>query len=206
MCASGCRPTPTSSPPTPDCVSREPSACTCIIWSVISTPPIRARSTPRSRRARRSIVTRPRRTRPISSSRSTRRSRGGASHRARGRWGRPARSPARQPVAPRVAGAGRYRGRGVQRKRPGAGRRGGDAPITIGGALGSFVTLVPVGGPARGIVTRALRYPLRNEDLAPGTTCGVSNELAAHTASVSLESGVLLVVQPFVAATPGGGQ
>jgi thiamine pyrophosphokinase len=75
--------------------------------------------------------------------------------------------------------------------------RGGDPPVTIRGEPGSLVTLLPVGGPARGIVTTALRYPLRDEELAPGTSRGVSNELAAEAASVELASGVLLVVQPF---------
>jgi thiamine pyrophosphokinase len=78
--------------------------------------------------------------------------------------------------------------------------RGGDPPVTIGGALGSFVTLLPVGGPALGITTRGLRYRLSGEELLPGTTRGISNELAAHTGSVQLESGVLLVVQPFAGA------
>jgi thiamine pyrophosphokinase len=78
--------------------------------------------------------------------------------------------------------------------------RGGDPPVTIGGALGSFVTLIPIGGPALGIATRGLRYRLSNEDLLPGTTRGVSNELAAHTGSVQLETGALLVVQPFAGA------
>jgi thiamine pyrophosphokinase len=80
--------------------------------------------------------------------------------------------------------------------------RGGDPPVTIGGALGSFVTLLPVGGPAYGINTRGLRYRLADEDLWPGTTRGISNELAAHTASVWLEAGALLVVQPFAGALP----
>jgi thiamine pyrophosphokinase len=75
--------------------------------------------------------------------------------------------------------------------------RGGDPPVTIAGEPGSLVSLLPLGGPARGIVTTALRYPLRGEELASGTSRGVSNELAAPVASVELESGVLLVVQPF---------
>jgi thiamine pyrophosphokinase len=75
--------------------------------------------------------------------------------------------------------------------------RGGDPPVTLGGALGSFVTLLPLGGPAFGISTRGLRYRLSGEDLLPGTTRGISNELAAHTGSVQLETGALLVVQPF---------
>jgi thiamine pyrophosphokinase len=75
--------------------------------------------------------------------------------------------------------------------------RGGDPPVTVTGDPGSLVTLLPVGGPARGIVTTALRYPLRDEELAPGTSRGVSNELAAGVATVALAAGVLLVVQPF---------
>ena len=75
--------------------------------------------------------------------------------------------------------------------------RGGEAPATITGAPGSLVTLLPLGGPARGIVTDGLRYPLRDEELAPGTTRGVSNELLTETASVRLSDGTLLVVQPF---------
>ena len=84
--------------------------------------------------------------------------------------------------------------------------RGGDPPLMLGGMVGSLVTLLPVGGPARGIVTKRLRYRLSNEELLPGTTRGVSNELAAHTASVQLEEGTLLVIQPFAGAAPGGTQ
>jgi thiamine pyrophosphokinase len=78
--------------------------------------------------------------------------------------------------------------------------RGGEPPVTIGGALGSYVTLLPIGGAAVGISTRGLRYRLSGEDLAPGTTRGVSNELAAHTGSVQCTAGTLLVVQPFAGA------
>ena len=71
------------------------------------------------------------------------------------------------------------------------------------GAPGEIVTLLPVGGPARGVVTEGLRYPLQDEDLAPGTTRGVSNQLLASEAAVTLRSGVLLAVQPGPAAPPG---
>ena len=84
--------------------------------------------------------------------------------------------------------------------------RGGDPPAMLGGMVGSLVTLLPIGGPARGVVTKRLRYRLSNDDLLPGTTRGVSNELAAHTASVQLEEGTLLVIQPFAGAVPGGAQ
>ena len=43
------------------------------------------------------------------------------------------------------------------------------------GEPGSLVTLLPVGGAARGIVTDGLEYPLAHEELEPGTSRGVSN-------------------------------
>ena len=69
-------------------------------------------------------------------------------------------------------------------------------PVDIHGRPGEVVSLVPVGGPAGGITTDGLRSPLLGEALDPGTTRGVSNELLASHATVSLESGVLLVVRP----------
>jgi thiamine pyrophosphokinase len=64
------------------------------------------------------------------------------------------------------------------------------------GSPGELCSLLPVGGPARGIRTNGLRYPLRGEDLAPGSTRGVSNELVEPVAVVTLEDGVLLAVLP----------
>jgi thiamine pyrophosphokinase len=75
--------------------------------------------------------------------------------------------------------------------------RGGEPPVDIGGPPGSLVTLLAMGEPARGIVTDGLRYPLRCEELMPGTTRGVSNELVTGSGSVRLAAGTLLVVQPF---------
>lgn len=67
---------------------------------------------------------------------------------------------------------------------------------TIGGRPGDLVTLLPVHGPAQGVRTRGLLYPLEREDLDPGTTRGLSNELNDAEAAVSLERGTLLVIQP----------
>jgi thiamine pyrophosphokinase len=74
---------------------------------------------------------------------------------------------------------------------------GGRVPLVLCGAPGSLVSLLPVGGWARGVTTTGLRYPLGREDLAPGTSRGVSNEFAEPRASVVLEAGTLLAVQPF---------
>ncbi|MFI5953526.1 thiamine diphosphokinase [Cryptosporangium sp. NPDC051539] len=64
------------------------------------------------------------------------------------------------------------------------------------GQPGDVVTLLPVHGTAGGIRTEGLEYPLRDEDLPPGTTRGVSNVLLGTGATVSVRSGVLLAVQP----------
>jgi thiamine pyrophosphokinase len=79
----------------------------------------------------------------------------------------------------------------------------GDAWVTVVrdraellGAPGALCTLVPVGGPAEGVRTERLRFPLDQETLFPGSTRGVSNEFLATTATVTLERGVLLAVVP----------
>jgi thiamine pyrophosphokinase len=66
----------------------------------------------------------------------------------------------------------------------------------LAGKPGDLCSLLAVGGPARGVRTRGLRYPLSGDDLAPGSTRGVSNELTEPVAHVSVESGTVLVVQP----------
>lgn len=68
--------------------------------------------------------------------------------------------------------------------------------VALRGEPGSLVTLLPVGGWARGIVTDGLQYPLVDEDLAPGSTRGVSNMFLADTATVRVRDGVLLAIQP----------
>jgi len=68
--------------------------------------------------------------------------------------------------------------------------------VRFGGRPGQLVTILPVHGPARGVRTAGLRYPLHGEDLHPGTTRGVSNELVAREAEVTLTGGVALVIRP----------
>jgi thiamine pyrophosphokinase len=74
--------------------------------------------------------------------------------------------------------------------------RGGEAPISIDGAPGELLTLLPLGGDACGITATGLQYPLTNEDLPAGTSRGVSNVVQSPDASVRLERGTLLVVRP----------
>jgi thiamine pyrophosphokinase len=69
------------------------------------------------------------------------------------------------------------------------------------GSPGELVSLLPLHGPAEGVVTEGLRYPLQGETLAPGSSRGVSNVFAAPSARVTLERGVLLAIRPG-----GGGE
>lgn len=79
----------------------------------------------------------------------------------------------------------------------------GDARVTVVrdeatllGRREDLVTLLAVHGPAVGVITEGLLYPLRDEDLLPGSTRGVSNELTDTHAWIRVRSGVLLAVQP----------
>jgi len=64
----------------------------------------------------------------------------------------------------------------------------------VRGAAGDIVSLIPWGAEVIGVVTDGLRWPLRGETLHPHKTRGISNELLGETASVTLESGLLLIV------------
>ena len=68
----------------------------------------------------------------------------------------------------------------------------------IRGEVGDFVSLIPLGGDAGGIVTEGLEYPLDDEALHPGAARGVSNVLVKPEARITVGWGSLLVVH-----TPG---
>jgi thiamine pyrophosphokinase len=74
--------------------------------------------------------------------------------------------------------------------------RGGEGALDVRGTPGETLTLLPVGGDARGVVTKGLEYPLHAEDLPAGTTRGVSNVIVDVPASVALAAGTLLVIRP----------
>jgi len=66
--------------------------------------------------------------------------------------------------------------------------------LTLGGAPGDLVTLLPLGD-AADVVTDGLRYPLRGERLRAGAARGLSNVIDRRGASVSLATGVLIVIE-----------
>lgn len=90
-----------------------------------------------------------------------------------------------------------YRGRGVRAVF-------GDTEIravhanetaTLRGASGDTVTLIPVRGDAGGVRTEGLRYPLSGQTLHFGRSLGLSNVIAKTPARVSIEQGVMLVIE-----------
>ena len=64
---------------------------------------------------------------------------------------------------------------------------------------GELISLVPIGGAARGVRTRGLRWALDGDRLAFGDTRGVSNEAVAEEACVTIDGGLLLVMRHFPA-------
>jgi thiamine pyrophosphokinase len=66
----------------------------------------------------------------------------------------------------------------------------------LAGQRGGLCTLLAANGPAVGVTTEGLTYPLRRETLAPGSSRGVSNVFEGETAHVAVEDGVLLAILP----------
>lgn len=74
-------------------------------------------------------------------------------------------------------------------------------PFECDGAADGLISLVAVGGDARGVKTTGLTYPLSDEDLRWGSARGISNVFAGGPVRVEIQSGTLLVMRP--ASTEG---
>ena len=64
----------------------------------------------------------------------------------------------------------------------------------IRGAAGDLVSLIPWGAPVTGVETERLRWPLSGAVLHPEKTLGISNEMLGDSATVRLDTGLLLIV------------
>jgi thiamine pyrophosphokinase len=69
-------------------------------------------------------------------------------------------------------------------------------PAHLTAPPGSILTLLPVHGTARGVRTDGLEYPLHDEELAAGTSRGVSNVFVGSSADISISAGTVLAVVP----------
>jgi thiamine pyrophosphokinase len=70
----------------------------------------------------------------------------------------------------------------------------GSGELTLTGNVSDTVSLIPIGGDARGITTSGLEYPLHGETLIFGSTRGVSNVMMAGQATISLTEGLLVCI------------
>ena len=64
----------------------------------------------------------------------------------------------------------------------------------INGKPGDLVSLIPWQGEVTGIVTTNLKWALQSETLYPHKTRGISNEMMNDTATIQINSGLLLIV------------
>ncbi len=74
---------------------------------------------------------------------------------------------------------------------------------TFHGVLGETISLLPLAGAVHGVTTEGLEYPLTKETLRAGSTRGVSNRFVAREATITVERGPLLAVQPHALADRG---
>ena len=80
--------------------------------------------------------------------------------------------------------------------------QGGLATRHLEGREGDIVSLIPIGQTAEGVTTSGLRFPLVGESLVLGRTRGVSNVRTGPVASVTLESGRLLLIETPATVRP----
>ncbi|MBE7434384.1 MAG: thiamine diphosphokinase [Anaerolineales bacterium] len=64
----------------------------------------------------------------------------------------------------------------------------------VQGRSGDIVSLIPWGGEVTGVFTENLRWHLHHETLYPDKTRGISNEMTTDVATVTVDSGLLLIV------------
>ena len=74
---------------------------------------------------------------------------------------------------------------------------------SIMASQGELVSLFALHGPALGVVTEGLVYPLRGETLVPGSTRGVSNVFCERETRIVVGSGVVMVVRPTGSVAAG---
>lgn len=79
----------------------------------------------------------------------------------------------------------------------------GDAVVTVirdhaelVGVPGELVSLLAMHGPAHGVSTSGLRFPLEHATLPVGSSLGVSNRFTGRHATITVTDGVVIAVQP----------
>jgi thiamine pyrophosphokinase len=65
--------------------------------------------------------------------------------------------------------------------------------VKVEGRSGEIVSLIPWQGEVTGVFTENLRWHLHYETLYPDKTRGISNEMTADVATISIKNGLLLI-------------
>lgn len=73
----------------------------------------------------------------------------------------------------------------------------GGETFVLRGEAGRTVSLLPLGGDARGVTTTGLQYPLKDETLRFGPARGVSNVMLSDQATIFARQGSLLVITNY---------
>lgn len=76
----------------------------------------------------------------------------------------------------------------------------GDAVNTVqlSGQPGDLISILARSGDAEGVTTTGLRWPLEDASLSPTSSLGVSNEFVGEEASVTIQSGTVMIARPEV--------
>jgi len=74
----------------------------------------------------------------------------------------------------------------------------GPRELTLTGSKGGYVSAIALSEEVTGVTYKGLEYPLVKATLRLGSTLGVSNTLASSPAHISIETGILLVIQQFL--------
>lgn len=69
--------------------------------------------------------------------------------------------------------------------------------LTVSGAPGDLISLLPLTPEAKGVVIEGVKWPLDNTVLRWGQSLGISNEFTESEAFVAVREGYLLVIQAW---------
>lgn len=61
--------------------------------------------------------------------------------------------------------------------------------------IGQIVSIIPIGGDARGVTLEGLEYPLTDYRIEMGSSLGISNKALSEEIVISVENGILLVIK-----------
>lgn len=67
--------------------------------------------------------------------------------------------------------------------------------LTKENAFGKYVSIIPLTTWVKGLTLSGFKYPLSNYSLSIGNSLGISNEIVEPIATISLQEGLLLLIQ-----------